>query len=128
MSSNARLEPDRSEGASSIGTPEQFRFLEGVVKAVLVMNMLDAVLTLLWVRAGLAREANPLLDELVSGNAVLFVLVKLSLVGMGSWLLWRWRSRPVAVVGIFAAFLAYYAILVEHVSYASGLVGWLLMR
>lgn len=111
-----------------IGTQQQFRWLEGIVKAVLVMNLLDAILTLFWVRAGLAREANTLLDELVSDDALLFVAVKLSLVGMGSWLLWRRRSSPVAVVAIFVAFVAYYAILVQHVSYASGLLGLLLSR
>ena len=119
--------PAGSEAAPRIGSPQQFRWLEGIVKAVLVMNLVDAVLTMVWVRAGLAREANPLLDDLVSGNALLFVIVKLALVGLGSWLLWRCRSSPMAVVGIFVAFVVYYAILVEHVSYASGLIGWLLI-
>lgn len=73
--------------ASRIGTPEQFRWLHGIVKAVLVLNLVDAVLTLLWVHLGLAVEANTLIDELVNENAPLFVSVKLALVGMGSWLL-----------------------------------------
>ncbi len=109
-----------------IGTPQQFRWLHGIVQWVLVLNLVDAVLTLLWVHAGLAAEANTLIDELVNEHALLFVLVKLSLVGMGSWLLWRWRQSPLAVVGIFAAFVAYYLVLVYHIDYASGLIGLLL--
>ena len=110
----------------AIGTPQQFRWLYGIVQCVLVLNLIDAVLTLLWVHAGLAAEANTLIDELVNEHALLFVLVKLALVGMGCWLLWRRRESPLAVVGIFAAFVTYYLILLYHVDYASGLIGLLL--
>lgn len=105
-----------------VGTPEQFRWLQGIVKAVLILNLLDALFTLVWVRSGLAREANPLIDQLASENAVGFVLVKLGLVGLGSWLLWHRRQRPVAVVAIVMAFLVYYLVLLYHLQYASGLV------
>lgn len=110
----------------SVGTAEQFRWLQGIVKAVLVLNLLDALFTLIWVHAGLASEANPLVAELVNENAVGFVLVKLGLVGLGSWLLWQRRQRPIAVIGIVAAFLTYYLILLYHIGYASNLVRELL--
>jgi formate hydrogenlyase subunit 3/multisubunit Na+/H+ antiporter MnhD subunit len=92
------------------------------VKAVLVLNLLDAVLTLFWVRSGLASEANTLIDELVSDQAVVFVCVKLALVGMGSWLLLKHRESPLAVMAIFAAFMTYYLVLLYHLQYASGLI------
>jgi hypothetical protein len=118
--------PSETAHSLSVGTPEHFRWLHGIVKAVLVLNLLDALFTLVWVRAGLAREANPLVDQLVNENAVGFVLVKLGLVGMGSWLLWHRRQRPGAVMAIVAAFLVYYLILLYHIQYASGLVRQLL--
>ena len=105
-----------------VGTPQHFEWLHGIVKCVLVLNLLDAIFTLIWVRAGLALEANLLIDKLVNEHALLFFAVKLGLVGMGSWLLWRWRSRPLAVVCIFVAFAAYYALLLYHVQYAATLV------
>ena len=109
-----------------VGTAEHFGWLQGLVKAVLVLNLLDALFTLVWVRSGLAREANPLIDQLVEEHAVGFVVVKLGLVGLGSWLLWHRRERPAAVIAIVAAFLAYYLILLYHIQYASGLVRQLL--
>jgi hypothetical protein len=109
-----------------VGTPEQFAWLHGIVKAVLVLNLLDALFTLLWVRSGLAREANLLIDQLVDEHAVGFVVVKLGLVGLGSWLLWHRRERPAAVIAIVTAFLAYYLVLLYHIQYASGLVRQLL--
>ena len=45
---------------------------------------------------------------------VLFVVVKTSLVSGGTFLLWRHRDRPLAVVSIFVAFLAYYFLLAWH--------------
>jgi hypothetical protein len=104
-----------------VGTPQHFRWLSAIVKWVLVLNLIDAVLTLLWVRLGLAAEANTLIDELVASHAVVFVGVKLTLVGLGSWLLWNRRQSPLAVVGIFLAFITYYGIVAYHIQYASGL-------
>lgn len=108
--------------APRVGTPEHFRWLHGIVKTVLVLNLLDAIFTLLWVRAGLAREANLMLDKLVNEHALAFFAVKLGLVGMGSWLLWSRRENPTAVVSIFIAFLVYYLVLLFHLQYAATLV------
>jgi hypothetical protein len=115
-----------SSGASvfgiDLGTPQHFRWLSGIVKWVLVLNLIDAVLTLLWVRLGLAAESNTLIDELVAHDALAFIAVKLGLVGLGSWLLWNRRHSPLAVVGIFVVFVTYYGIVAYHVQYASGLL------
>jgi hypothetical protein len=105
-----------------IGTPQHFGWLRGIIMAVLIFNLLDAVLTLIWVRAGLASEANALLRDLVNDHAVLFVVVKLGLVSLGSWFLWNRREHASAVIAIFVAFLAYYFILLYHLQYSSLLV------
>ena len=106
----------------SVGTAEHFGWLQGIVKAVLILNLLDALFTLFWVRSGLATEANPLIAKLVTEHAVGFVVVKLGLVSLGSWLLWQRRERPAAAIAIVAAFLVYYLVLLYHLQYASGLV------
>ncbi|MGH0028952.1 MAG: DUF5658 family protein [Myxococcota bacterium] len=118
---------ERNPGpASRIGSRQHFRWLEGIVKVTLVLNLVDAVFTLLWVWAGLASEANPLLAELVLEHPIAFVSVKLALVGLGSMLLWWRRQRPLAVVAIFLAFLVYYGILLLHIDYLATVVGILL--
>ncbi len=118
--------PSEAPLDSRIGTPEQFRWLLGIVKVVLGLNLLDAIFTLTWINAGLAREANPLLAEIVRDQPVTFAVVKLGLVAGGSFLLWRYRRRPLAVVGIFVAFLVYYLLLLYHIGYLSLVVGTLL--
>jgi hypothetical protein len=109
-----------------VGTAEQFRWLGGIVKAVVILNLIDAVMTLWWVRTGFATEANMLLAEMVEKHALLFVVGKLALVSLGTMILWRRRRRPLAVVGIFAVFLAYYFILLYHLQFAGLMLGQLL--
>jgi len=107
-----------SPPAAWIGTEQHVRWLQGIVKAVIVLNGIDAVLTLLWVYAGLATEANPMLDRLLEHQPVVFVCVKLGVVFGGSWLLWNRRNHPLAVVGLFTIFLVYYYVLLYHLEYA----------
>jgi hypothetical protein len=98
------------------GTRTQYRWLKGILAAILSLNVIDAAVTLFWVSTGRASEANPLMAPLLDANAVVFVLVKLSLVMLGVLLLWRLRRHPLAVVGILLVFVAYYVALLLHVS------------
>ncbi len=121
-------EPARRETLwpSSVGTPEQLRWLRGIVAALLVLNALDGIFTIFWIQTGIAEEANPLLRRLVEETPVLFTVTKLGLVGLGSAVLWRNRERPLAVVAIFVAFGVYYGILLWHLHAAGLVVGfWL---
>ena len=54
--------------------------------------------------------------------------MKLSLVALGSLLLWRYRNRPLAVVGIFLAFFVYYCLFVYRIGFLSQVVGALSSR
>ena len=110
-----RQPPDRfGTYTRSIGTHEHFRWLRKIVWAILILNVFDAFLTLFWVYTGRATEANPAMEVLVHEYPVLFVVVKFSLVLLGSLLLWRFRRRRLSVVAIFLAFMVYYAVLLYH--------------
>jgi hypothetical protein len=113
------LDPSSSPRPSRIGTAQHFVWLEGLVKALLILNLLDAVFTLFWINAGLAREANALMRDLVNHHPVAFVAVKLALVALGSYLLWARRESASAVVAIFAMFFIYYLVLLHHLRYSS---------
>ncbi|MCC7386193.1 MAG: hypothetical protein IT384_30400 [Deltaproteobacteria bacterium] len=101
-----------------IGTQEHFRWLERIIYAILILNVFDAFLTLYWVSTRQAIEWNPLMASLIEAHPVLFVLVKCTLVSLGSFLLWRHRKRPLAVISVFGAFLAYYWLLLYHLNAA----------
>ena len=110
-------DPDDQDGvqpAPWLGTSEQFSFLNGLIKTLLILNVIDAVLTVVWVSDRYATESNPFLFTLPAEHPVLFVLVKTALVSGGTFLLWRHRDRPLAVVAVFIGFLAYYFLLAMH--------------
>lgn len=114
--SKSRKRPRTTTIPAWIGTAEHMRWLGGIVKAILVMNVLDAFMTLVWVYSGRAVEANLFIADLVHNYPRAFVAVKLTLVAFGSFVLWRLRKRPLAVVSIFAAFLAYYFLVIYHLN------------
>ena len=62
-----------------IGEPHHFRWLEGVIAAVFILNVIDGVLTITWYATGRAVEANPLLAKSIGLHPVVFILVKIVL-------------------------------------------------
>ena len=117
---NRQRQPGYSQYHWNRGTHLSFSFhfqhrrIRYRTRALLVLNVIDAVMTVLWVADRKASESNPLMFDLPEQHPVLFVLVKTSLVSGGTFLLWRHRDRPLAVVAIFVSFLAYYFLLAWH--------------
>lgn len=97
-----------------IGTEQHFVWLKGIVAAVIILNAIDAILTIIWIWLDKAIEANPLMANLVHNDPVLFVVVKMALVGLGTFFLWRMRRHKFAVITIFGVFLVYYWLLLYH--------------
>ncbi len=102
-----------------VGTAEQIQWLGGIVRAIVIFNLCDAIFTLWWVQAGVAEEANALMRQLVNEGALLFVLAKIALVSLGALFLWRRRTHGLAVVAIFMSFLVYYLVLLYHIQHTS---------
>lgn len=89
---------------------------------VVVLNMLDAVWTLTFIRIGAADEGNPLMDQALSWGPLRFMVAKLALVSLSVLLLWRLRDRWSAVVGLFGAAATYLWICGYHVSHTQHLL------
>ncbi len=109
-----------------VGTPEQFRWIYRLLQVILILNLIDAVLTLFWVGTGLAIEANVILQAIVTNHPVAFMAAKVALVSLGAWLLWQRRQHPLAIVGLVAAFVVYYALMLHHLRFASWVAAILL--
>jgi len=87
-----------------------------VAGAVVVLNLLDAIFTLLYTSVGIATEANPLMDRALATSPIAFMLAKLALVSLGVWLLWRLRARRSAVAGLIVVGSAYAGLVLYHLS------------
>ncbi len=85
-----------------------------LVLALSVLNSLDAAFTAVFVRQGLATEANPLMAVLLASSPALFVTVKLALVNGGALCLWMLRRTAMAGVALRASVVAYAMVVAWH--------------
>jgi hypothetical protein len=101
---------------------------DGVHKAfwlaaiIVVFNLIDGVLTLAVVTAGVASEANPLMDAGLSWGGVPFILIKTALVSLGVSLLYLRRERRLAHVALIALTMVYAGIVAYHANSLHALV------
>jgi len=91
---------------------------ERVLRILLVLNVFDAVLTLIWVETGIATEANPLMAGALEGSPLGFMVIKMTLVALCVGLIWRLRDRLAARAAMIPAALLYAFVAGGHVGYA----------
>ncbi len=93
-----------------------------VAAAVLLLNLADALFTLVYLHVGLAEEANPFMVSALAHGPVGFMLIKLALVSLGVLLLFRLRQRRAASVALVASAVAYGSLLIFHLTAVPDLV------
>ena len=89
-----------------------------------LLNWLDAQLTILWVRGGVASEGNGLMAYLLDlGNAP-FLCAKLAVGGLVAYTLYRFSHLAVARRGLRLALGLYLALMLVHAATGASALGW----
>ena len=88
------------------------------MKLILIMNLVDALATLWWIRLGIAEEDNPIMAFVLESNESAFILIKTALVVLSIFLLWRMRDFISARILIIPVFLIYSYVTMLHLSAA----------
>lgn len=78
------------------------------------LNLLDALLTIVWVRNGIATEGNQLMAPLLESGDLTFLTVKVAIGLIAAAVLLRWGSEPIAKVGLGFALVVYIALMGVH--------------
>src|SRR4051794_24896356 len=78
------------------------------------LNLLDALLTIFWVRNGVAAEANQVMAPLLETGDFTFLAVKLAIGTLAAMVLLRWSDLPVARHGLTAALVVYVGLMGVH--------------
>ena len=84
------------------------------LKALLIMNGLDAVFTAWWVSAGWATEANPVMARVLDQGLGSFLFVKLAIMMAAAMVLRAQGHRMLARVGVTAAVVVYACVVCFH--------------
>lgn len=79
------------------------------------LNLLDALLTILWVRSGVATEGNQLMASLLDMGNGPFLGVKIAIGTIAAVVLYRWGNRPLARYGLAVAIAVYSGLMGVHI-------------
>lgn len=79
------------------------------------LNLLDALLTIVWVRNGVATEGNDLMAILLDSGDVPFLSVKIAIGIITALVILRWGNRSLARYGLTLALTIYIGLMGFHV-------------
>lgn len=89
------------------------------------LNMLDAFLTILWVRNGVAGEGNQLMAGLLDIGDATFLTVKLLIGAVAALVLFRWSDLRLARVGLSLAIVVYVGLMGVHLITGLSALGYI---
>ncbi|HEY0377920.1 MAG TPA: DUF5658 family protein [Pyrinomonadaceae bacterium] len=97
-----------------------------LAKSILLfcLNWLDAQLTVLWVRKGVASEGNGLMARLLELGDAPFILVKVVIGALAAYILYRCSRYKLARRGLSLVLGLYLALMVVHAATGMTALGW----
>ena len=88
------------------------------------LNWIDAQLTLIWVRTGLASEGNSLMNALLKMGDGPFLLAKLAVGAFAAYVFYRCSHLTLAQRGMQIALIVYCLIMLAHAATGVSALGW----
>ncbi len=84
------------------------------VLLLFTLNLLDAILTIVWVRSGVATEGNQLMASLLDIGNGPFLGVKIAIGTIAGLVLCKWGNRPLARYGLAVTIAVYLGLMGIH--------------
>ena len=88
------------------------------------LNWLDAQLTLLWIRLGVATEGNSLMARILEHGDLTFLAAKLAIGAFAAYILYRCAHLPLAKRGLNVVLGIYVILMLVHVATGCVAMGW----
>jgi hypothetical protein len=88
------------------------------------LNWLDAQLTLLWIRLGVATEGNAIMARLLGHGEFAFLGAKLAIGAFAAYILYRCAHLPLAKRGLNVVLGLYVILMLVHVATGCVALGW----
>ena len=92
------------------------------------LNLLDAILTIIWVRNGVATEGNQLMAKLLDSGDLTFLSAKIAIGTITAFVILRWGNRALARYGLTLALAVYLSLMGIHVMTGLSAFGYLSQR
>ena len=88
------------------------------------LNLIDAQLTLVWIRMDVATEGNALMARVLQHGDAPFLVAKLAIGGIAAYILYRCAHLPLAKHGLTAVLGIYSMLMVIHAAAGCSALGW----
>lgn len=88
------------------------------------LNLLDALLTIVWVRSGVATEGNQLMARLLDIGNFPFLAVKIIIGTIAALVLLRWGNLRLARYGLAVALAVYISLMGIHIFTGLAAIGY----
>jgi hypothetical protein len=88
------------------------------------LNWLDAQLTILWIRLGVATEGNALMARILQHGDLTFLAAKLVIGAFAAYVLYRCAHLPIAKRGLNFVLGIYVILMLVHVATGCVALGW----
>jgi len=88
------------------------------------LNLLDAQLTLLWIRMNVASEGNALMARVLEHGELTFLGAKIAIGAFAAYVLYRCAHLPLARHGLTAALAVYLGLMLIHAATGCVALGW----
>jgi hypothetical protein len=100
--------------------------MSALAKSILLfsLNLLDAQLTLLWVRTDVATEGNGLMAHLLDLGDAPFIIVKILVGAFAAYVLYRFSRHKLARRGMTVVLGLYLALMGVHAATGMSALGW----
>lgn len=97
-----------------------------LAKSILLfcLNLLDAQLTILWVRTNVATEGNSLMARLLDMGDAPFIIVKVLVGAFAAYVLYRCSRYKIARRGLTLVLGLYVGLMVVHAATGASALGW----
>ena len=89
-----------------------------------VLNLLDAQLTLVWIRLNVATEGNALMAHMLSYGEWTFLGIKLAVGAFAAYVLYRCAHLPLAKHGLSVVLGIYAILMLIHAATGCVALGW----
>ena len=99
--------------------------VSGMTIVLFLLNLVDALLTIYWVRNGFATEGNALMASLLDMGNTPFLAVKMMIGATTAIVLWRWKNLRVAQYGLTVALAVYLGVMAVHLFTGLSAFGYL---
>ena len=83
------------------------RFAINSIILLLLLNIVDATVTIAVIDAGIAEEVNPIMDFFLNMGYIHFLFVKFSTVSLASYVFWKFRDKKAAAMGMIFSLCCY---------------------